>query len=368
MESFEKELRKKSIKWKDNNFIENQILSHFEEIEELINKKDEHRYNESIDLINILAAYLQNNKNDVEINEIISSRKAKFFKKSKPKREWRISLTENCNYQCFFCHEEGLDMGKKRKVKTIDEIYKVVLKGIELGYTDITFTGGEPLIRKRDIIEILERLSKENLLPDITIVTNGYLVDDELLDNSENDRVGEYSPWDMYYSLFGNYIGEGDDYSKFIVETLKPYIDSNFRTLRDRENTAIAGSSMGGVISMYTGLKYQNIFSKIGAFSSFFIETWSNNLDEMLKFINTTGKRADMRIYMDIGGKEKVGDEWKNDIAVNSNLRVYYELLNEGFHDSEVSFFIDADAEHNEFAWQKRFPNMINWFYLGIKP
>lgn len=86
MESFEKELRKKSIKWKDNNFIENQILSHFEEIEELINKKDEHRYNESIDLINILAAYLQNNKNDVEINEIISSRKAKFFKKSKPKR------------------------------------------------------------------------------------------------------------------------------------------------------------------------------------------------------------------------------------------------------------------------------------------
>ncbi len=100
-------------------------------------------------------------------------------------------------------------MEKKRKVKSIDEIYKVVLKGIELGYTDITFTGGEPLIRKRDIIEILERLSKENLLPDITIVTNGYLVDDELLDSIE--KYGGYIKFN-----FSIHSVDREDYYKII--------------------------------------------------------------------------------------------------------------------------------------------------------
>ena len=100
-------------------------------------------------------------------------------------------------------------MGKKRKVKSIDEIYKVVLKGIELGYTDITFTGGEPLIRKKDIIEILERLSKENLLPDITIVTNGYLIDDELLDSIE--KYGGYIKFN-----FSIHSVDREDYYKII--------------------------------------------------------------------------------------------------------------------------------------------------------
>ena len=103
-------------------------------------------------------------------------------------KSWRISLTENCNYACFFCHEEGLDMGKTRdNPKSREEIYKLIKYGIDNHYTDITFTGGEPLLKWKDIIYYLDRLEDEKLSPDITIVTNGVCINDELL-----ERVKRY--------------------------------------------------------------------------------------------------------------------------------------------------------------------------------
>ena len=77
-------------------------------------------------------------------------------------------------------------------------------------------------------------------------------------------RRDEYSPWERTLIEQG---GEGDDYLDFLVNNLKPYIDKNYRTLPDREHTGIGGSSMGGFISLYGGLKYQEVFSKIAAFS-----------------------------------------------------------------------------------------------------
>lgn len=101
-------------------------------------------------------------------------------------KSWRISLTENCNYACFFCHEEGLDMTKKREApKSLEDIYALIKYSIENHYTDITFTGGEPLLKWKDIIYYLDRLEAENLSPDITIVTNGVCVNDILLDRIE---------------------------------------------------------------------------------------------------------------------------------------------------------------------------------------
>lgn len=103
-------------------------------------------------------------------------------------KSWRISLTENCNYACFFCHEEGLDMGKTRdNPKSREEIYNLIKYGIDNHYTDITFTGGEPLLKWKDIIYYLDKLEDEKLSPDITIVTNGVCINDELL-----ERVKRY--------------------------------------------------------------------------------------------------------------------------------------------------------------------------------
>ena len=86
------------------------------------------------------------------------------------------------------------------------------------------------------------------------------------VDNGGVERINEYSPW--VNASYGG--GDGDKYARFIVETLKPYIDQNYRTSPEREKTGIMGSSMGGLISFYIGLKYQEVFSKIGIFSPSF--------------------------------------------------------------------------------------------------
>ena len=94
----------------------------------------------------------------------------------------RISLTEKCNYRCFFCHEEGLDMSKKRISKTKEEVYDLIEIALKNGYKDWTFTDGEPLTKKKDIQWYFKKLDHKKMYPDITIVTNGFLMDDELLE------------------------------------------------------------------------------------------------------------------------------------------------------------------------------------------
>ena len=86
------------------------------------------------------------------------------------------------------------------------------------------------------------------------------------IDHGGDKRLDEYSPW--VNDKYGG--GEGDQYLEFITNTLKPFIDTNYNTLTDKENTAIIGSSMGGLISHYAGLKYPNIFGKIGVYSPAF--------------------------------------------------------------------------------------------------
>ncbi len=110
------------------------------------------------------------------------SREIILLKKISKKKSWRISLTENCNYDCFFCHGEGLDLQKVRNIhRSTEEMYELIKTGIGLGYTDITFTGGEPLIKYKEIIELIAMLINDELFPDLTIVTNGYLINDALL-------------------------------------------------------------------------------------------------------------------------------------------------------------------------------------------
>ena len=109
-----------------------------------------------------------------------------FEKKCQNIKSLRISLTKDCNYKCFFCHGEGSKMTDKREDKSRDEIYSLIKESIKNNYTDITFTGGEPLLKSNDIIWYLSKLSEDKLKPYITIVTNSSLIEDKLLDAIEN--------------------------------------------------------------------------------------------------------------------------------------------------------------------------------------
>lgn len=88
-------------------------------------------------------------------------------------RDLRYILTQDCNYQCWFCHKERMDGNEKALLNATDYgfIYESVHDGIPLQW--VTLTGGEPLIRK-DIYEILTELKRKHAF--VTLVTNGSLL------------------------------------------------------------------------------------------------------------------------------------------------------------------------------------------------
>ena len=118
------------------------------------------------------------------------------------------------------------------------------------------------------------------------------------IDNGGGDRIGEYTPWAN--SQYGG--GDGEKYMQFIVETLKPYIDQHYRTLPDRENTGILGSSLGGLISHYGSLRYQGTFSKVGLFSPSY---WFS--DNIWAFTHSIGLGQNLRFFQLCGTGEGAG-------------------------------------------------------------
>jgi len=150
-------------------------------------------------------------------------------------------------------------------------------------------------------------------------------------------RINEYSPYDT--DRFGK--GEGDAYLDFLAGTLKPYIDKNYRTLSSKENTVIAGSSVGALISYYAMLKRPDVFGKAGIFSpSFWLASPIKPLTDSL-----AGKISG-KFFFYMGGKE--GDSFIQD------SKDIQESLGEK-SSSMIYSVLDANGSHNEQAWRKWF-------------
>jgi len=156
-------------------------------------------------------------------------------------------------------------------------------------------------------------------------------------------RLNEYNPYT--FEQFGN--GEGDAYVNFIVETLKPYIDKKFRTMPNKENTIIAGSSIGGLISYYAMLKHPMVFGKAGVFSPAF---WT--ADGIKNLTDSLGNKINGLLFFYMGALE--GEKYLAD------------MLNIGDRLAKVSSSyiyttIDSEGEHNEQAWRKWFAEFYEW-------
>lgn len=155
-------------------------------------------------------------------------------------------------------------------------------------------------------------------------------------------RMSEYNPYE--FQRFGK--GEGNEYVDFIANTLKPYIDNHFRTLKDKKNTFISGSSMGGLISLYAVMKYPKVFGGAGVFSPAF---WTaQGLEDALK---TAAPKMNSRLFFYAGGQE--GDRMVPDMK-----RI--EEIN-SLSKSKTTELVDQDAKHNEAAWRKYFPQVYLW-------
>ena len=202
--------------------------------------------------------------------------------------------------------------------------------------------------------DTMEQLEEEGFTEGIIVVG---------IDNNPLTRLDEYSPWknEIEHKDFkmGSHGGDGDKYAQFIVNTLKPFIDSEYRTLRNRDNTAVAGSSMGGIISTYLGIKYPNIFYKIGAFStsSWFAEK------SFLQSIQNSQLPKNQKFFIQVGTKESGDNEEMCQMYIESNLRFEKQLLDKGFNKEDILFVIGEGDIHNEKSWAKHFSSFIKFVF-----
>jgi len=169
------------------------------------------------------------------------------------------------------------------------------------------------------------------------------------VDNGGSHRIAEYTPWAN--TQYGG--GDGDLYADFIVETLKPYIDENYRTLPGRAHTGVMGSSLGGLISFYIAHKHQDVFSKAGVFSPSF---WFS--DAVYTFASETGKQHPMKYYVMGGNNESAGLVGQMEDMVDT-------LFSIGFEENEVELSVIAGGQHNEALWRSQFGQAYEWLFLS---
>ncbi len=167
------------------------------------------------------------------------------------------------------------------------------------------------------------------------------------IDNDGAHRMDEYSPW--HNANYGG--GEGDLYIDFIVSTLKPYIDSAYRTRKGPESTGIMGSSMGGLISMYGAFKRPDIFGKAGIFSPSY---WFSSA--IWPFVRNTGKIHPMRLYQ-LAGSAEGGSMVPDMLAMQDTLQTF------GFGDNELKSKVVTGAGHNEGFWRSEFKEAYLWLF-----
>ena len=179
-------------------------------------------------------------------------------------------------------------------------------------------------------------------------------------------RMYEYSPWKMDQSFdlpdWDTSVyqsgGQGSDYVAFIADTLKPYIDTHYRTLPGRLDTSIAGSSMGGFISLYGVMERPDVFAKAGVFSPAF---WFNQ-PEMLDYLNHRQLDQDVLVYMDIGTEESSSRGVNFEQIYLEGANTMSAVLKTKPH-LRLHYAVDEGARHTESAWAKRFPDMLNLFF-----
>jgi len=168
-----------------------------------------------------------------------------------------------------------------------------------------------------------------------------------------NKRLEEYSPCSFTAPQFGKIRGRGATYMNWLIKTLKPYIDSNYRTLPDREHTFIAGSSMGGLMSLYAVCCYNNIFSRAACLSpSLWIEA-----NKIMPILAKANVRPDTCIYMDYGS-----EELDNHFASSGALIAATQLLMT--KQVNVTLRIIPGGNHSEASWEKQIPIFMEC--LGI--
>ncbi len=178
----------------------------------------------------------------------------------------------------------------------------------------------------------------------------------ECCHHPDNGRLSEYSPFDFKNRHFGYVQGRGRQTMEWITGILKPWLDAHYPTLPDRGHTMIAGSSMGGLMSLYALCAYNSVFSRAAALSPTLDFCWK----DLHTLLLTADIETDSVLYMDYGDREW---GWNHGLArrfgtaasglMQRNIRVTARVIPGG--------------EHCEASWERQIPFFVSTLLYGLE-
>ncbi len=170
------------------------------------------------------------------------------------------------------------------------------------------------------------------------------------IDNSGEHRLQELTAWSNPRGK-----SEGDAYTAFIVDVVKPYIDAHYRTKPDRGHTAIMGSSLGGLISHYAIHRYPQVFGMAGLFSPSY---WY--APDVFAYTAAHPLPHDAKLYFYCGGREGAH-------MLDNVRRMLDRVRGSGLPAQQIELAVDLGAKHNEAAWRKQFPRAVAWLFADAQ-
>lgn len=165
------------------------------------------------------------------------------------------------------------------------------------------------------------------------------------IDNSGERRIDEYTPTVDQGLARG---GEADEYLDHLITEIKGFIDREFRTSRTADDTAIGGSSLGGLLALYAGLRNPEIFGKLAIMSP---SVWWDNA-VILRHVKEMGYETSQKIWLDIGTEEG---------SVVDEVRKLQRLL--AIRYNGLRYMEAHGAGHNERAWAQRVGPMLRYLF-----
>lgn len=184
------------------------------------------------------------------------------------------------------------------------------------------------------------------------------------IDNDEENRTNEYTPWKIREAPISDKMdlgGQGVEYAEFVMSVVKAFIDENYRTKSDKRFTAMVGSSLGGTISSFMGIKYQDQIGRLGIFAS---ATWVTN-KEFDHYIEKVDLSPDQRVYIQVGTED--GDQEDEELIYGDVKQAYIDfsvnylkqLIESGVPVNNTRLNIFVGEEHVEGDWAKHLPECL---------
>ncbi|ASK27476.1 alpha/beta hydrolase [Neisseria chenwenguii] len=263
-----------------------------------------------------------------------------------------LEMREHFLYVPYFNHTRRVRVLLPKDYRSTDAHYPAVYMhdGQNVFYSRESYSGHS--------WKIIPTLKHYRDLPGLIIVG---------IDNAGAQRLDEYGPWqtDTGSHEFKSVGGLGAEYGRWVVETVKPFIDSHYRTRPDRADTLLAGSSMGGIITAYMGAAYPEVFGRLGIFS---LASWFSE-PGFQAFVHHHALNPESRVFIQVGTNEgdDVDSKFISDMPqayIDCTLRYYQALLRTGHPLDNICLKIMAREIHHERYWAEHFAEFLHFSLL----